>query len=148
LTVYPLAVAGFACIVALLWLSFRQWFVRLVCVLLLLPVGLILASSLTSFIMLMGMFAFPHASGRLTPTVTWRTDWTSMSFTSVWVAYTLYRNPRWLPIVKQEVIENRCFTEEIVDGNPAFRAISDGNGVVVSCRQSDGTVTDALTRMR
>lgn len=82
LIVYPTAVAGYACLLCLAWLSTRRWILRGICVLLLAPVLAIAYMSSSSFILFMGMFAFPHASGRLTPRITWRTDWTSMSFTS------------------------------------------------------------------
>jgi hypothetical protein len=116
--------------------------VRSICILLLIPAALILLTSISGLILLMGMFAFPHASGRLTATVTWRTDWTSMAFTSDWVAYDIYTNPRWFPLVKREVMEDRCFTSAIVEGNPSFRTSTDGKTVIVSCRQEDGKVED------
>ncbi len=147
LFVYPVAVAGYACLVLVLWLSFQQWLVRATCILLVLPVGLIAFASFSTWTLLIGMFAFPHASGRLTPTVTWRTDWTSMSFTSDWVAYNPYTNPRWFPLVKREVVKDRCFTSAIVEGNPSFRSTQDGNGVIVSCRQLDGTVEDKVIQI-
>jgi hypothetical protein len=146
LIVYPLAVACYTCIVFMLWLCFKAWLIRGFVVLLLAPVGLVAYLSFTSFILLMGMFAFPHASGRLTPNVTWRTDWTSMSFTSDWVAYDVYTNSRWFPLIKHQVVEGRCFTDAVVDGNPAFRV--EGTAAVVSCRQSDGEIVDNVIAIR
>jgi hypothetical protein len=148
LLVYPLAVAGYASLVFLVWLSFRRWFVRLVCALLLMPVGLVACLSMTTITPFFGMFAFPHASGRLSTTVSWRTDWTSMSFTSDWVAYSIYTNPRWFPAVKHQIADARCDTSAIVDGNPAFRLSTDGKSVVVSCRDSDGRIANKIIQVR
>jgi hypothetical protein len=147
LLVYPLAVAGYACLVFLLWLSYNRWLVRGIYILLLLPVGLIVFASF-NLILLMGMFAFPHASGRLSATVTWRTDWTSMSITSDWVAYSIYANPRWFPLVKRQVIEDRCFTSAIVEGNPGFHLTPDGKTVIVTCWQEDGTVANKAIQVQ
>jgi hypothetical protein len=138
----PLAVASYACLVILGWLSIRGQMVRGICVVFFLPVAAIALMSLTDFILLLNMFSIPHSVGRLSPAVTWRTDWTSMSFTSDWVAYSVYSNPKWFPLIKRQIVDDRCFTSEIVDDNPAFRLSPDGKSVIVSCRQDDGKVED------
>jgi hypothetical protein len=148
LVVDPLAVASYACLIAIIWISFRRWTVRLICALFMIPVAGIAFASFTTILLLINLFSVPHAFGRLSPTVSWRTDWTSMSFTSDWVAYTIFTNPRWLPLVKREIADDRCFTSEIVQGNPAFRISSGGESVVVSCRQQDGEVEDKFIRIQ
>ena len=148
LVVDPLAVASYACLIALVWISSRRWTSRLICALFMVPVAGITIASFTSLLLLINMFSVPHGYGRLSPAVSWRTDWTSMSFTSDWVAYSIYTNPKWFPLVKREVADDRCFTSEIVQGNPAFRISPGGESVIVSCRQEDGKVDDKFVRIR
>jgi hypothetical protein len=148
LIVYPFAVVGYTCLISLLWSSFTRWFFRVVWATLLLPTAAAVYLSFSSWIMLLGMFAFPHNSDRLSPTVTWRTDWTSMSFTSDWVAYEIYTNPKWFPLLKHKALDDRCFTSEIVDGNPAFRISPDGKSVIVSCRQENGKLDEKSIRIQ
>jgi hypothetical protein len=144
----PLAVASYSCLVAIIWISFRRRTVRFICALFMVPVAGITIASFTSLFLFINMFSVPHAYGRLSPTVSWRTDWTSMSFTSDWVAYSIYVNPTWLPLVKRGVADDRCFTSEFVPGNPAFRVSPGGESVIVSCRQEDGKVNDKFVRIR
>jgi hypothetical protein len=148
LVVQPLAVASYASLISLLWFSFKRWYARVIWVALLLPVVLAAFFSFTGLILLFGMFEFPRATGRSSPTVTWRTDWTSMSFTSDWVEYSIYTNPHWFPLLKREIADQRCNTSEIVDGNPAFRLTPDGNSVIVACRKDDGSTEDIAHRIR
>jgi hypothetical protein len=142
--VYPISVASLGCICLLGIVISRKWWIRLLSGIFLLPVVAVVALSFTDFILLFGMFFFPHQVGRLNSRVTWRTDWTSMSFTSDWVAYTVYTNPRWLPMVKHTLADDRCLTSDIVDGNPAIRIGADGSSVVVTCRQEDGSIENRM----
>lgn len=144
----PLAVACYACVVSLLWMSFRNWPVHILSALLMGPAVAISLLSFTSLILLVNLFSLPNASARLSPTISWRTDFTGMSFTSDWIACSIYANPTWFPLVKREVTSQRCFTSDFAPGNPAFRLSADEQSVIVSCLQEDGALQGRTFRIR